>query len=126
MSKVSERIIYRRLSSHLQSFASFPSAQSAYRKVHSVETALLKIQNDLLLAIDKKQVSVLVLLDLTAAFDTVDHNILIERLSLNFGIKDSALSFLQSYISNRTHSVTVDSCTSLPTQLTSGMLRDLS
>ena len=76
ISKVLERIIHNRILSHLNSFASLPSFQSAYRKFHSVETTLLKIHSDLLLASDKQQVSALVLLDLSAAFDTVDHKIL--------------------------------------------------
>ena len=93
LSKVLERIINNRLLSHLNSFPSFSPFQSAYRKYHSVETALLKIQNDLLLAIDKKKVSALVLLDLSAAFDTVTTRffslgclltLALETLHLNF------------------------------------------
>ena len=61
--------------------------QSAYRKFHSVETTLLKIHSDLLLAIDKQQVSALVLLDLSAASDTIDHEILLTRLSFSLKSK---------------------------------------
>lgn len=121
LSKVLERIINNRLLSHLNSFPSFSPFQSAYRKFHSVETALLKIQNDLLLAIDKKKVSALVLLDLSAAFDTVDHQILLTRLSSYFGIRDSALEFLSSYLVNRTQSVMIDSSISTPTLSLSGV-----
>ena len=115
LSKILERIIHKRLLSHLHTFNSFPLAQSAYRKFYSVETALLKIQNDLLLAIDKKHVSALVLLDLSAAFDTVDHQILLTRLSSYFGISDSALNLISSYLTNRTQSVVIDKQTSPPT-----------
>ena len=59
---------------------------------------LLHIHNDMLSAIDKKQVSALILLDMSAAFDTVDHHILLSRLSSNFGITSSALSLLTSYL----------------------------
>ena len=59
--------------------------QSAYRKLHCSETALLRIYNDLLLSIDKEQVSDLVLLDLSAAFDTIDHQILLTRLNTTLG-----------------------------------------
>ena len=121
LSKVLERIAHNRLLSHLSQFSSFPIHQSAYRKHHSVETALLKIQNDLLLAIDRKQISALVLLDMSAAFDTVDHQILLSRLSLNFGIRDSALNFLTSYLLNRTQAVVVDSTTSASTFCSSGV-----
>src|ERR1051325_11027369 len=84
ISKILERIIHSRLSDHLQSFPSFCPFQSAYRKFHSTETALLRIYNDLLLSINQQKVSALILLDLSAAFDTIDHQILLDRLSLNF------------------------------------------
>src|SRR5215831_4977616 len=109
VSKVLEWIIHNRLLSHLNSFSSLPTFQSAYRKFHSVETALLKIHSDLLLAIDKQQVSALVLLDHSAAFDTVDHKILLNRLSNFFGNKGSALDLLSSYLQNRTQAAVIDS-----------------
>ena len=109
MSKILEKIIYNRIVAHLNSFLSLSPFQSAYKKFHSVETALLKIQNDLLLAIDRKQISALVLLDMSAAFDTVDHEILLSRLHNNFGISGSALDLITSYLSDRTHSVLVNS-----------------
>ena len=95
--------------SHLQSFPALSSFQSAYRKLHSVETALTCIHNDLLLAMEKKQVSALILLDLSAAFDTVDHQILLSRLSTNFGVTGAALSLLTSYLSDRTQSMSINS-----------------
>jgi hypothetical protein len=81
--------------------------QSAYRKFHSTETALLRIHNDLNLAISRQQVSALVLLDLSASFDTIDHTILLERLKSCFGISELAFSLLSSYLSNRSQSVNV-------------------
>ena len=105
LSKVFERVLYFRLLVHLQSFSSLSAYQSAYRKLHSVETALLCVHNDLLTAMEKKQVSALILLDLSAAFDTVDHQILLSRLSLNFGVTGSAHALLASYLSNRTQAV---------------------
>ena len=60
------------------------SLQSAYKKHHSCETALLRVQNDILKSIDDKQCVVLLLLDLSAAFDTVDHKILLHRLRSRF------------------------------------------
>ena len=73
--------------------------QSAYRKFHSFETALLRVQNDILVSLDSGQ-STALLLDLCAAFDTIDHNILLHRLKHWFGITSSALSLLLSFRSN--------------------------
>ena len=67
--------------------------QSAYRKYRSVETALLRVYNDLLLAADKGYETILVLLDYTAAFATIDHHIMLQRLRHRYGITDSALDF---------------------------------
>jgi len=63
-----------------------PGGQSAYRKFHSTKTAVAKVYNDLLLAADSGEVAALCLLDLTAAFDTVDHELLLLRLERQFGL----------------------------------------
>ena len=76
-----------------------PDYQSAYRKSHSTETALLKIYNDLLLSLDNGKSSLLVLLDSSAAYDTVSHKILLEKLR-NKGIGGNAQMFLSSYLEN--------------------------
>ena len=75
--------------------------QSAYKQLHSAETALLRVHNDILLALDNHQSVILLLLDLSAAFDTVDHKILLNRLSTRFGITGAAFSWFSSYLSNR-------------------------
>ena len=121
VSKILERIIYTRITEHLQTFPSICPFQSAYRKFHSTETALLRIQNDLLLAIDKRKLSALVLLNLSAAFDIIDHGILLERLSSSFSITGSALSLLSSYLANRTQSVSVNGHSSLPSPMHTGV-----
>ena len=79
--------------------------QSAYRKLHSTETALLRIQNDILAAMDKGRVTALTLLDLSAAFDTIDHVILLDRLQNWFGITGMALNWVSSYLSERTQQI---------------------
>ena len=68
------------------------------KKVHSTETALTRIHNDILRAIDDNECVILVLLDLSAAFDTVDHGILIDRLRHRFGITGKALALIESYL----------------------------
>ena len=79
LSKVLECIVLKQFLQHLQSHSLLEPFQSAYRECHSTETALLRIVNDLLQASDSGRVSILSLLDLSAAFDTIDHNILINQ-----------------------------------------------
>jgi len=85
-----------------------PKFQSAYRQFHSTETALIKIFNDLLLAADQGQVSALCLLDLTSAFDTVDHTLLLTRLQRGFGVQGGCLAWFASYLSGRSYCVVID------------------
>ena len=99
----------------------YPLLQSAYRTCHSTETALLKVQNDLLMNMDYKRVTLLVLLDLSAAFDTVDHDVLLNRLSVSFGVKGSALQWFASYLSNRSKRFSFDQKLSEKFQLTCGV-----
>ena len=83
------------------SFGLFPELPSAYRQHHSSETALLKVKNDLLMAMDKGQVTLLVLLDLSSAIDTVEHEILLERLKSTVGLHGKVLSWFESYFKGR-------------------------
>ena len=80
--------------------------QSVYRIGHSTETALTRIDNDILLAIDDNSCIILMLLDLSAALDVVDHDIPL-RLEHRFGITGKALSWLTSYLTDRTQFVKV-------------------
>jgi len=121
LSKVLERIILTRINTHLQTFPSLCRFQSAYRKFHSTETALLRIYNDLLVASNQQEVSALVLLDLSAAFDTIDHQILLTRLSTFFGFSGTALSLLESYLSNRFLHVNIENHSSDPHLITTGV-----
>ena len=79
--------------------------QSAYRKHHSTESALLNIHNGILLNMAKGSVTALTLLDLSVAFDTIDHTIHLDRLNVYYGISELALGWFKSYLSGRTHSV---------------------
>ena len=86
----------------------FPEMQSAYREHHSTETALLKVKNYILMNMDIGYVTLLVLLDLSAAFDTVDHDILIHSLQSPQGLRGSALQSFRSYLRGRSQQVTIN------------------
>uniref|UniRef100_A0A674PNC8 Reverse transcriptase domain-containing protein n=1 Tax=Takifugu rubripes TaxID=31033 RepID=A0A674PNC8_TAKRU len=101
ISKVLEKVVVTQLLQHLQRNSLFEMFQSGFRAHHSTETALLKVTNDLLIASDHGLVSMLVLLDLSAAFDTVDHSILLQRLEYVIGIEGTALDWFRSYLSDR-------------------------
>ena len=79
LSKILEKVVASRLNSHIHSSYTSNDYQSAYRKFHSTKTALLKIHNDILSSMDDGRVTSLTLLDLSAAFDTIDHTILCEK-----------------------------------------------
>ena len=79
----------------------FPQLQSAYRSHHSPETALFKVTNDLLMNEDKGNVSLLVLLDLSAAFDTAENGILLQSLQIILGVWGTSLSWFKSYLEGR-------------------------
>ena len=93
---------------HLGTFSSLSPFNLLTAKFYITETALTRIHNDLTLAIDKQRVSALLLLDLSAAFDTIDHSILLSRLHTGFGISNSAHSLLSSYLPQRSQAVVID------------------
>jgi Reverse transcriptase (RNA-dependent DNA polymerase) len=99
LSKPTERVDESRLTDFLTEHNLLNSFQSAYNKFHSTETALLTVHDYLIRASSRQQVSCLCLLDLPAAFDTIDHFILLERLSSWFGISGTALNWVKSYLS---------------------------
>ena len=103
-----EKAVAAPLSKHLQENALHEPCQSAYRASHSTETALLRIQSDVLLALDRKEAVFLVLLDLSSAFDTIDHALLLETLETRFGISGQALSWFRSYLTDRFQTVRID------------------
>ena len=82
--------------------------QSAYNKHYSTESALLKVKNHILLNMAAQKVTLLVLLDLNAAFDTVRHDILLDRLRSRLGVTDQALNWFTPYLSDRTRRVAVN------------------
>ena len=82
--------------------------QSAYRKFNSTETAMIKVVDDIQEGLYNQNCVVLLLLDSSAAFDTVDHSILIKMLRNEYALTENAADLIQSYLENRTFSVTVD------------------
>ena len=121
LSKLLERVALLQLTDHVSSNDLLERNQSAYRQNHSTETALLHITNCLLESTDQGCVSILSLLDLSAAFDTIDHSLLLERLHTTFGISGSALQWLRSYILDRFQVVVVNSISSTPQRLDFGV-----
>ena len=115
--KIRERVIAVQLQTHLDEAGLMTGCQSAYRKHHSSKSTLLNIQSDILLNMAKASVTALTLLDLSAAFDTIDHTILLDRLNVYYGISELALGWFKSYLSIRTHSVKVGSTLSHPAVL---------
>ena len=96
MGKLIEKLACARLTDHMTRHNLTDQFQSAYKSGHSTESALLKVKNDIMHALKKNQVVLLVLLDLSAAFDTIDHRILISRFSNRIGVTSAALSWFQS------------------------------
>ncbi len=95
--------------------------QSGFRQFNSTETALIRVTNDLLLSYDRGCISLLVQLDLSAAFDNIDHNILLNRVEIFVGISGSALAWLKSYLSDRHQFVAVNEEVSYRSQVKYGV-----
>ena len=108
ISKCTEKVVASRLTSHVNNNNLSEIFQSAYKRAHSTETAFVRVQNDILRAIDNGDCVILLLLDLSAAFDTVDHNILLSRLGNRFGVEGTALTWFSSYLSERSQFVSID------------------
>ena len=107
LSKILEKAAMKQITHHLETFNLYPKNQSGYRKQHSCETAMCKVTNDIQKLLHDKKMVVLVLLDLSSAFDTVDHRILIDILQRKFGVSGTVLKWLQSYLSGRTFTVKI-------------------
>ena len=108
VSKVLERVVCQQLLKHLHENSLLASRQSAYRPSYSVETALTRVQNDLLQSLDDGNEGILVLLDLSSAFDTLDHGMLLHRLKVTFGVSGIPANWFASYLHDREQRVIVD------------------
>ena len=107
VSKLIERTVFNQTNDFLNTQGLYPQGQSAYRKCHSIETALLRVTNDIMMNMNRQHVTLLVMLDLSSAFDTVDHGILLDRLNNEFGIKGRVLEWFTSYLCKRSQFISV-------------------
>ena len=109
ISKITEKIASQRLEEHLNIHSLHDPFQSAYKINHSTETAIIKISNDIITSLDRGRCTILVSLDLSAAFDTVDHDIFINRLKSVYGAYGTAHALFKSYLLNRHYRVCINS-----------------
>ena len=123
IAKILEKQVLSQVSSYLNSHNIYNTCQSAYRPGHSTETALLKVVNDLFLSLNKGNISVLALLDFSSAFDTIDHPILLHCLHTDFGFTDTVLQWFSSYLTDRTHNVSLSNHCSAFTHVHSNVHR---
>ena len=112
IAKILEKHVSTQVSSYLNSRNHWNTCQSAYRPGHSTETALLIVANDLFLSLNKGNISVLALLYFSSAFDKIDHPILVCSLHSDFGYIDAVLQYFSSFLTDRTHYVSLSNhCT---------------
>ena len=112
LGKLIERVVLRRLNDHLSKNNLHCPEQSAYKKNFSTETLLVRIWNDLLVASDEKSATVVMMLDLSAAFDTVDHNLLLDILKKEIGLRGTVLKWFESFLKGRSQRIRLGSTVS--------------
>jgi hypothetical protein len=109
LSKVVEKAALLQFTKHCDDHHLMPDYQSAYRQYHSCETALLKLVNDILWNFEYQNITVLTAIDLSAAFDTVDHGVLLDVLQKRFGIEGKTLQWMDEYLRPRKCKVNIGS-----------------
>ncbi len=107
VSKLTERVVHTRINDHLTANNLHVPSQFGYKRHHSCETFLLKLIDDILVTVDQKLGVVIMIIDLSAAFDTVDHSVLLNILQHKFHIRGAALSWLKSFLTGRHQSVKI-------------------
>ena len=108
VSTFTERTVFNQTNDFLNIHRFYPQGQSAYLKFHSTETALLRVINDIMMNMNRQQVTLLVILDLSSAFDLVDHDILLGRMNQQFRIKVQVSEWFTSYLSKRFQFISVN------------------
>ena len=120
ISKLTERVVLKGLTDHILRHNLHEQFQSAYKPNHSTETAMMRVQNDISMSLDNKRGVVLIMLDLSAAFDTVDHSLLLGRMR-SAGVTGIAHQWFASYLTSRTQSVCLGRTKSQPSELLQGV-----
>jgi hypothetical protein len=108
ISKVTESAALHQYRNHLELNNQMPAKNAAYTKFHSTETILLRVQSDILMNMDQQRITMLILLDLSAAFDTIDYSILCQMFQHKFHIKGTAADWFIAYLTNRQQGVLID------------------
>ena len=116
--KTVECLVVDQINVHVNQYDLFPARQSVYRQHHSIETAVTIVHNDIMRSTDAGFVSALMLLDLSTAFDTVDHGIVLKVLTERFGVENLEIDWFRSYHTGRTQTFTTPSGSSAPVALT--------
>ena len=109
VSKLMERVAAKRLLNHMCINALYELLQSSYRKFHATEPALLPVQSDILTTLHiNKKCALLVMLDLSTAFDMIAHSVLLSRLKSTIGITGKAVDSFTSYLTSRMQSIWIN------------------
>ena len=108
VSKLVEWVVCQQITKFPEESGNLEPMQSAYCEAHSTETALLKVKSDILNAMNNKEIMCLVLLDLSVAFDTVNHQLLLNHLKFHFGFQGKVLQWLESYLTGQTQKVVLE------------------
>ena len=120
IAKIMEKVVSTRIDEYLSLNNLHDIDQTAYKKFNSTETALTAIQNDILINMDQGKATVLVMLDMSAAYDTVDHGIFLQRLSRYFGFSGAVLKWFTSYVKGRKVKVMIGDKVSIERELDCG------
>ena len=108
LSKIVEKVVCTQITSFAAQTKNTEDLQSAYCEDHSTETALLKVKTDLIKALDNQEISCLILLDLSAAFNTVSHKLLLNRLKYQYGFGGKVLEWMEDYLGDQVQQVNID------------------
>ena len=123
ISNIVKKIVAACLQKHIQDNKLYEPMQSAYRPDHSTETALVRVTNDLLCSVDNQQASILVILDLSAAFDTMDYDILHQPLHEEIGVCGVQLQWFESYLTGCKQAINTNNTSSSECDLIHGVPR---